>query len=241
MKIIRTANYEELSKQAAKMMITRIKSNPNIILGLATGSTPIGTYQLLIDDHLKNGTSYENITTVNLDEYAGLNPADPNSYHFFMQDKLFKHINIPASHTHLPEGTAENLLEECRQYEELIKKKGGIDLQLLGIGGNGHIGFNEPGTSFDSRTHVVILDEQTRQANARFFRSIEEVPTHALTMGIATIMESKEVLLLASGKSKAEAVKQLIHGDITEELPASILKNHKSFTLIADEEALSLS
>ncbi|MEH7342674.1 glucosamine-6-phosphate deaminase [Bacillus sp. JJ1532] len=238
MKIIRTTSYEEMSLKAAEIMIDRIRNNPEITLGLATGSTPKGVYQKLIEDHVQNQTSYKKITTVNLDEYVGIDEHDPNSYHYFMKEQLLDHIDIPPSQTHLPNGMAENLHEECAKYEALIESFGGIGLQLLGIGENGHIGFNEPGTPFTSKTHMIELEENTRQANARFFNSLEEVPTHAVTMGIATIMASKEIILLASGKSKAKAISQLISGEIDESIPASALKNHPNFTIIADDEAL---
>ncbi|MEH7125049.1 glucosamine-6-phosphate deaminase [Bacillus sp. JJ1503] len=238
MKIIRTTSYEEMSLKAAEIMIDRIRNNPEITLGLATGSTPKGVYQKLIEDHVQNQTSYKKILTVNLDEYVGIDEHDPNSYHFFMKEQLLDHIDIPPSQTHLPNGMAENLHEECAKYEALIESFGGIGLQLLGIGENGHIGFNEPGTPFTSKTHMIELEENTRQANARFFNSLEEVPTHAVTMGIATIMASKEIILLASGKSKAKAISQLISGEIDESIPASALKNHPNFTIIADDEAL---
>ncbi|WP_066290540.1 glucosamine-6-phosphate deaminase [Bacillus sp. FJAT-29937] len=240
MKIIRTTSYEEMSLKAAEIMIDRIRNNPEITLGLATGSTPIGVYQRLIEDHVQHMTSYKKITTVNLDEYVGIDEHDPNSYHYFMKEQLLDHIDIPPSQTHLPDGMAEDMHEECAKYEALIESIGGIGLQLLGIGENGHIGFNEPGTPFTSKTHMIELEEDTRQANARFFNSLEEVPTHAVTMGIATIMASKEIILLASGKSKAKTISQLINGEIDESIPASALKNHPNFTIIADEEALKL-
>lgn len=239
MKIIKVANYEEMSTKAAQIMIDRIKKNPHMTLGLATGSTPKGVYQQLIHDHVQNHTSYKNITTINLDEYIGIDEDNPNSYHYFMKKELLEHIDIPLEQTHLPNGLTYDLDEECLRYEALIKQHG-LDFQLLGIGENGHIGFNEPGTSFDSQTHIVTLDESTRSANARFFNSIEEVPKLAITMGIATIMQSKEILLLASGKTKAKAISELINGEINEKYPASALKNHRNFTIIADEEALQL-
>lgn len=240
MNIIRTANYKEMSLKAAEMMLERIRQNPEITLGLATGSTPTGVYQQLIKDHQDNHTSYKKVTTINLDEYVGLEKENPNSYHFFMNEQLFAHIDVPSSQTHLPNGSAQDLQEECKRYEAFIQSNGGIDLQLLGIGGNGHIGFNEPGTPFDTPTHVVVLEEKTREDNARFFDSLDEVPTHAITMGIATIMESKEIILLASGEAKAKAIYELINGEVNPNMPASVLKTHKNFTLIADEAALKL-
>ncbi|AXN39214.1 glucosamine-6-phosphate deaminase [Peribacillus butanolivorans] len=239
MNIIKVQDYKEMSQSAANIVIRKVKENSKIKLGLATGGTPKGTYDALIEDHMQNNTSYENVTSFNLDEYIGLDSNDPNSYHYYMDQSLFAHININKEQTYLPNGTADNLDKECTRFDKMIETLGGIDLQILGIGQNGHIGFNEPGTSFSSGTHVVALEESTRQANARYFDSIDEVPTHAITMGIATIMKSKEILLLISGEEKAETLKKLIHGEITEEFPASILKKHNNVTIIADQKALS--
>ncbi|NHM33055.1 glucosamine-6-phosphate deaminase [Neobacillus terrae] len=239
MDVIEVSNYEEMSQKAANIVIETIKENVRTLLGLATGSTPKGMYQVLIDDHKKNKTSYQEVRTVNLDEYVGLAPSDPNSYHFFMRENLFDSIDIPLESTHIPNGLAENLQNECTRYDSLISDLGGIDLQILGIGINGHIGFNEPGTSFDSKTHIVSLTESTRQANARFFQSIEEVPTKAITMGINTIFQSKKIILLASGAQKADAIKKLLEGKVDKDFPASALCPHSNVTLIADTEALS--
>ncbi|MFE4353311.1 glucosamine-6-phosphate deaminase [Peribacillus butanolivorans] len=239
MNIIKVQDYKEMSQSAANIVIRKVKENSKIKLGLATGGTPKGTYDTLIEDHMQNNTSYENVTSFNLDEYIGLDSNDPNSYHYYMDQSLFAQININKEQTYLPNGTADNLDKECTRFDKMIETLGGIDLQILGIGQNGHIGFNEPGTSFSSGTHVVALEESTRQANARYFDSIDEVPTHAITMGIATIMKSKEILLLISGEEKAETLKKLIHGEITEEFPASILKKHNNVTIIADQKALS--
>ncbi|MFB6802116.1 glucosamine-6-phosphate deaminase [Peribacillus butanolivorans] len=239
MNIFKVQDYKEMSQSAANIVIRKVKENSKIKLGLATGGTPKGTYDALIEDHMQNNTSYENVTSFNLDEYIGLDSNDPNSYHYYMDQSLFAHININKEQTYLPNGTADNLDKECTRFDKMIETLGGIDLQILGIGQNGHIGFNEPGTSFSSGTHVVALEESTRQANARYFDSIDEVPTHAITMGIATIMKSKEILLLISGEEKAETLKKLIHGEITEEFPASILKKHNNVTIIADQKALS--
>ncbi|AOH52957.1 glucosamine-6-phosphate deaminase [Peribacillus muralis] len=239
MNIISVNDYTEMSRTAAEIVIGKVKGNPEIILGLATGGTPKGMYDSLIEDHARNHTSYEQVTSFNLDEYIGLKPNDPNSYHFYMNDSLFNHIDINKERTFVPNGTPENTDEECKRYDERIDSLGGIDLQILGIGQNGHIGFNEPGTSFTSGTHVVTLEDSTRQANARYFDSIDDVPTHAMTMGISTIMKSKQILLLISGEEKAETLKRLIDGEITEEFPASILKKHNNVTIIADQKALS--
>lgn len=238
--IIRTENYEDMSKIAAKRIIGKVQQKPDAVLGLATGSTPEGLYKELIKDHKENGTSYEKVNTVNLDEYMGLDRNDKNSYFTFMREKLFNHIDIDLENTNVPNGMVSDMEAEAKRYEEHIKEIGGIDLQILGIGHNGHIGFNEPGTSFDSRTHVIELAESTREANSRYFHSIDEVPTHAITMGIQSIMDSKEIILLASGAGKAEAMKKLVYGEITEDFPASALRLHKKVTIIADKDALQL-
>ncbi len=237
-KIIRTKNYEEMSRVAAKKVIHAIMKNPQTVLGLATGSTPEGLYKYLIEDHLTTGTSYKYVKTVNLDEYIQLDNEDKNSYFTYMRKKLFNHIDINLDHTSIPNGITLNMEEEATRYENYIHEIGGVDLQILGIGHNGHISFNEPGTSFNSQTHIIKLTEGTREANARYFRSIEEVPTHAITMGIQSIMNSKEIILLASGASKAEAIKRLVDGEITEDFPASALRLHNKVTIIADEDAL---
>ncbi|CEG28981.1 glucosamine-6-phosphate deaminase [Bacillus sp. B-jedd] len=240
MKIIKVANEAELSKAAGELIAGKVRSNPEIVLGLATGGTPVGTYKYLIEDHKKNGTSYSRASAVNLDEYIGLPQSNPNSYHSFMKKTLFDHIDINQENTFIPDGKAPDLEAECADYEKRIAALGGVGLQLLGIGRNGHIAFNEPGTSFASRTHVVPLTKETIEDNARFFSSREEVPTKAITMGIETILESKEIILLAFGKSKAEAMRSLIQGEVTEDFPASALQKHGNVTIIADEEALSL-
>lgn len=238
MKLIRTDNYSEMSLEAGKIIVDRIRSNPSLTLGLATGSTPKGVYEYLIQDHKENGTTYKQVKSVNLDEYVGMSAKDPNSYHYFMRQNLFNHLDILESHTHIPRGDANDLEQECIRYEQLLKELGGVDLQLLGIGQNGHIGFNEPGTPFSTRTHIVTLAKNTREANSRFFNSLDEVPTHALTMGIASILESKEILLLVSGESKAEALSKFMNGEKSEEFPASALKHHENVTVIADRDAL---
>ncbi|MEH7223992.1 glucosamine-6-phosphate deaminase [Bacillus sp. JJ1566] len=240
MKVVAVKDFKEMSQMAAAMISHQVKEKPNSVLGLATGGTVVGTYEELIKDHGQNKTSYENIQTVNLDEYLGIAKDHPNSYHHFMMENLFSHININPDNIHIPNGLANNYEEESQKYEKVISDIGGVDLQLLGIGVNGHIGFNEPGTPFDSATHVVELEESTRQANMRFFNSIEEVPTHAVTMGISTIMKSEKILLLVSGKTKAEILEKVINEGITELIPATVLKNHSDVTIIADEEALSL-
>ncbi|KZE64156.1 glucosamine-6-phosphate deaminase [Fictibacillus phosphorivorans] len=241
MKVLEVKNYEEMSSIAANMIIELVKSKPDAKLGLATGGTPIVLYKELIQDYRKNGTSYEQVCTYNLDEYVGMDPEDSNSYRYFMEKNLFAHINVPESHIHIPDGTAEDLKAECERYEDELIRGGGIDIQILGIGSNGHIGFNEPGTSFSSHTHIVKLAETTRKANARFFHSLEEVPTEAITMGIASILKANQILLLASGINKSEVMRRLLTTDeVDEQLPASALKKHPNVTILADDNALSL-
>jgi glucosamine-6-phosphate deaminase len=240
MKLLIAKDYEDMSKKAAQIIIDQVKQKPDSVLGLATGGTVIGTYKMLVDDHKRHRTSYKQVRTVNLDEYVGLHPSNKNSYHYFMKTHFFDHVDLPANQTFIPNGLADQVEEECKQYEQLIAQLGGIDLQLLGIGRNGHIGFNEPGTPFSSKTHCVTLTESTRLANARFFKSVDEVPTHAITMGISTIMKSKKLLLLASGTKKAIILSRFFNEEVNEQNPATILKTHKHVTIIADEQALSL-
>ncbi len=239
MQLVKAKDYQELCEIAAGRIIEKVKAANRLKLGLATGGTPRGVYQKLIEDHRKNGTSYRHVITFNLDEYVGLSPDHPGSYRYYMNENLFNHIDILKENTHIPNGMAADLEAECRRYEEQIEAEGGIDIQILGIGLNGHIGFNEPGTSVHSLTHVVRLAESTRGANSRYFRSPQEVPTHAVTMGIATIMKSREILLLVNGAKKAEILHRLFEEEVTDQLPASILKTHPNTTVIADEEALS--
>ena len=239
MKLIKVKDYHEMSHKAAEYIIEKVRQNPEIKLGLATGGTPVGTYKRLIEDHHENGTTYQSATTFNLDEYIGLSGSHPNSYRYYMNENLFRHIDIPLEHTHIPKGDTEDVLAECVRYETLIKDNGGVNLQILGIGRNGHIGFNEPGTSFQSTTQVVDLAASTISANARYFNDINEVPTQAITMGIATIMKSEEILLLVSGESKKDALQKLLYGEVNENFPASALKNHPNVIIIVDEAALS--
>jgi len=239
MRIIKVKDYEEMSEKACSYLVENLQSKKYPVLGLATGSTPEGMYQKLIEKNKNKEISFENVTTFNLDEYVGLHKNNDQSYYFYMHDKLFNHIDIKEENIHLPNGNTENLEKECNEYEAAIKKKGPVDVQVLGIGVNGHIGFNEPGTPFTSRTHIVTLDESTRKANARFFNSMDEVPTKAITMGIESIMESEKIVLLVSGENKSDALARLIEGDVAEDSPASILQKHDQATIIADEKALS--
>ena len=239
MKIIVTKDYEELSRIAAEIMISVVREKPNAVLGLATGSTPIGLYDKMAEDHRTNGTSYKAVRAVNLDEYAGLSPANDQSYRYFMRTNLFDRIDIDLANTYIENGLAADEAAECARYDEVLRTLP-RDVQLLGIGANGHIAFNEPGTPFDMTTHVVALTENTIQMNARFFQSIDEVPRRAFTMGPKSIMDAKKVLILAVGANKAEAVRGMVKGEVTPLLPASILQLHPDCTLIADEAAASL-
>ena len=241
MRVIVKSNYEEMSKEAAKIVADLVRKKPNCVLGLATGSTPVGLYQELVRMHKEEGLDFSQVTTFNLDEYYGLSPDHPQSYRYFMNENLFDGINIKKENTFVPDGTIplEKIEEYCKEYEEKIKNAGGIDIQVLGIGGDGHIAFNEPGSSLASRTRLVALDEQTIKDNSRFFKSEEEVPRFALSMGVGTILEAKEIIFLANGKKKAEVVAKAIEGPITSLITASALQLHPKVTAILDEEAAS--
>ncbi|NGP43956.1 glucosamine-6-phosphate deaminase [Bacillaceae bacterium SIJ1] len=227
----------EMAVEAAKIMMEIMKTEEAPVLGLATGGTPETTYRELVKAANEGQVSFKNTTTFNLDEYVGLPASDQNSYRYYMEDRLFNHVDIDRENTHIPDGMAEDIDAEIKAYEEKIKNAGGIDLQLLGIGTNGHIGFNEPGTPFNTRTHVIALDESTREANARYFASIDEVPTHAITMGIESILEAKKILLLISGAKKGQALAEVLYGTIREDVPATALRNHPDVTMIVDQEA----
>lgn len=239
MKVIIAKDYEELSRKAAEIMINVVKENPSVVLGLATGSTPIGLYKAMIEDHVKNGTSYKNVKTVNLDEYVGLPADNDQSYRYFMRDNLLDHIDVDLSNTNIENGVAKDLDAECARYNALLHALP-RDIQLLGIGANGHIAFNEPGTPFDSETHVVDLTENTIQMNSRFFADEKDVPRRALTMGPKNIMDAKKILILAVGANKADAVKRMLNGPVDPSLPASILQKHPDCTLIADKAAAGI-
>ena len=238
MKIYIMDTYEAMSQKAAGIIAETIALNPECVLGLATGSTPVGTYRELVGSCQKGELDFSCVRTVNLDEYVGLASSHPQSYRRFMQDNLFDHINIARESTHLPKGTAVDLGDECAAYDQLIGRLGGIDLQVLGIGHNGHIGFNEPADEFLVNTHVVNLQESTIRANARFFPSAKEVPKQALTMGIRAIMQARRILMIVSGESKAEIVKAAFVGPVTPKVPASILQLHPDVVLVGDRAAL---
>lgn len=232
MKIVNAENYEELSRKAANLIAAQVLLKEDSILGLATGSTPIGTYQQLIEWYKRGDLDFSAVTSVNLDEYAGLTGESDQSYRYFMNHNLFDHINIDRAKTNVPDGKAADLEAEGKRYDALIKSLGGIDLQLLGIGHNGHIGFNEPAPEFIPGTHVVELGESTIKANARFFKSIDEVPKKAITMGIGTIMQAKKVLLIANGPDKKEIIEKAVNGPVTPLVPASVLQLHPDCTVI---------
>lgn len=240
MKVIVTKNYDELSKVAANEMAMVVKNNPKAILGLATGGSPIGMYKELIRMNKEGEIDFSKVTTVNLDEYVGLSGDHPQSYRYFMNENLFNHINIDKKNTYVPNGLAKNIEEECKNYDNKIENLGGTDVQLLGIGNNGHIAFNEPDEDLVSGTHLTNLTQDTIQANARFFDSIDEVPKTALTMGLGGIMKSKKIIVIASGESKAEVVKAMVNGKISTKMPASMLQMHRDVVVIVDEAAAKL-
>ncbi len=237
MRVIVCENYEELSRAAARIFAAQILLYPESVLGLATGSTPVGLYRELVRMNGAGEIDFSGITTFNLDEYYPISPENPQSYRYFMNENLFDHINIRKSCTHVPDGMADDPAAECVAYDRRIREAGGIDLQLLGIGLNGHIGFNEPDGILTTGTHVTALTESTIEANSRFFESREEVPTQALTMGMETILHARKIVLLANGAAKHPAVKQLLDHTITTHMPATLLKVHPDVTLICDREA----
>ena len=232
MKFITVDTYEKLSRQAANIISAQVILKPDSVLGLATGSSPLGTYKQLIEWYEKGDIDFSKVTSVNLDEYVGLDGTNDQSYRYFMNKNFFEHINIDINNTFVPNGCAVDLAEECRRYDEHIAELGGIDLQLLGIGFDGHIGFNEPDKYFVKSTHVVDLHESTIKANSRFFANIDEVPKRAITMGMVSIMQAKKILLIASGKEKRDILEKAFYGPITPEIPASILQLHSDITVI---------
>lgn len=239
MKVIVLENYDEVSSEAFKIMKEVVKGKQNPVLGLATGSSPIGLYKKMIADHNSEGTSYKNVKSWNLDEYIGIPHTHDQSYWTFMHENLFDGIDILEENVHVPVGDGEDEEEECKKYEASMEGYT-IDLQVLGIGADGHIGFNEPGTPFDSLTHIAELTEQTRKDNARFFEDdMSQVPTSAITMGLGTIMKAKKIIVIATGENKADAVYGMVKGAVDEACPASILQNHEDVTVILDKEAVA--
>ncbi len=231
-------DYEKISEVAANSVIELIRNKPNCVLGLATGSSPVRMYQLLIEAYKRGEVDFSGVKTFNLDEYLGLTEGHPQSYLQFMKENLFNHVNIKSQNINMPQTNQIDIKESCIDYEREILLAGGIDLQILGIGINGHIGFNEPGTSFSTRTHIIKLHEDTRVANARFFDTLDDVPKEAITMGIKTIMQAKRIILLASGQSKQEAMYNLVFSEINENFPASVLKLHPNVEALVDEMAV---
>ena len=240
MRIIRTKNYDEMSRKAAAIIAAQVIHKPDCVLGLATGGTPVGTYKNLVEWYKSGDLDFSEVSTVNLDEYRGLPREHRESYWSFMHRNLFDHVNIPQDRINLPDGTNMDADAECKRYDAVIASMGGVDLQLLGIGHDGHIGFNEPSDAFDMGTHCVDLTEETIEANKRFFASRDEVPRQAYTMGTHTIMSACKVLMIVSGRDKAEIIKKAFFGPVTPHVPASILQMHPNFVLVADEDALSL-
>ena len=236
MKVIKVKNYEEMSEAALRVVLDVVKQKPDAVLGLATGSTPLGLYAKMAEDHRENGTSYASCRAVNLDEYVGLDINSDQSYVYFMRENLFKHIDIKPENTHIANGKATDKEAECARYNALLDEIR-QDIQVLGIGSNGHIAFNEPGTAFDSVTHIVDLAESTIKDNSRLFNSIDEVPRQAFTMGLQNIMNAKKILILANGAGKAYAIRELVFGEIREDVPATILRNHPDCILICDDAA----
>lgn len=240
MKVYQVKDYNRMSQKAASLLAAQIAAEPTSVLGLATGSTPEGTYGYLRKWYEEGSLDFAGIRTVNLDEYRGIKRTSEQSYYYFMNEKLFRHVNVKKEHTHIPNGEEADAEKVCREYEALIQDLGGVDLQLLGIGRNGHIGFNEPSEYFTKACHCMTLAENTIEANQRFFEKPEDVPGQAYTMGIGTIMGAKKILLLASGREKAEALKAALLGPVTPRMPASILQFHPNVTVVADEEACAL-
>ena len=240
MQIVSCVDYADMSRKTARIIAAQVQLKPFSVLGLATGSTPIGTYKEVIRFHKDEEVDFSHVTTVNLDEYYGLAPTHEQSYRYFMQHNLFDHINISPEKTHVPDGLTKDVAKTCAEYDNLVTSLGGTDIQLLGIGDNGHIAFNEPNAFFFASTHLVDLTEETINANARFFESEAEVPRQAITMGLRSILSAKLILLLASGSNKAAAIAGMINGPIDPQLPASILQLHQNVMVIADKKALAL-
>lgn len=239
MKIYKVKNYDEMSKKAASVIAAQIVTKPDCVLGLATGSTPIGTYERLVEKYRNGELDFSGVKTANLDEYKGLTRDNDQSYYYFMNHHLFSHVNINMAQTNIPDGTAQDAAAECARYEEVIRSLGGVDLQVLGLGHDGHIGFNEPDDHFAAETHCVDLTEMTIEANKRFFASAGDVPRQAFTMGIGTIMKARRIVFLVSGSDKAEILQKSLYGPVTPAVPASILQFHPDVVVIADEAAMA--
>lgn len=239
MRVIIEEDYDEMSGRAASMVAEQIREKPDSVLGLATGSTPVGMYEELVRMHREEGLDFSDVTTFNLDEYYPISSTHPESYHYYMEEKLFKHVNIDREDVYIPDGLVKDYNSFCEWYEKKIKEYGGIDLQVLGIGRDGHIGFNEPGSSLGSRTRIKTLNQKTIKDNSRFFENKEDVPRYAITMGVGTIMDARKCLLLASGERKSKVLRKAIEGPITAQVTASALQMHRELIVIADEDASS--
>ncbi len=237
MEVVILASYDEVSRAAAREVARVLSTKPNAVLGLATGSTPLGLYRELVRMHRDEGLDFSQVTTFNLDEYVGLPPNHPQSYHVFMHEHLFQHVNVAAQNIFIPSGAPANISAYCAWYERQIQERGGIDLQILGIGADGHVAFNEPGSSLASRTRIKTLARQTIEDNARFFERREDVPAYAITMGVGTILEARELLLCANGRNKARAVALAIEGPVTAMVTASALQMHRQAKVLLDQEA----
>ena len=237
MEVIIKKTYAEMSREAAKEVANVLNAKPNAVLGMATGSTPLGVYQELVRLHKKEGLDFSQVTTFNLDEYVGLPVTHPQSYHYFMYENFFKHVNIPPQNIYIPSGTTNNYRAFCQWFEQRIKECGGIDLQILGIGSDGHIAFNEPSSSLSSRTRLKTLAKSTIDDNARFFKKRADVPVYAITMGVGTIQEARKIILLANGKNKADAIAHAVEGPVTSMITASALQLHPEVKVFVDEEA----
>ncbi len=239
MRVYKTTDYNDMSRKAANVISAQVIMKPDCVLGLATGSSPLGTYKQLIDWYNKGDLDFSEVKSVNLDEYKGLTKDNDQSYYYFMYNNFFKHVNIDLNNTNVPDGTEPDSEKECSRYEDVIKSLGGVDLQLLGLGHNGHIGFNEPDDEFAKVTHCVDLQPSTIEANKRFFASVDDVPKQAYSMGIGTIMRAKKILLIVSGAEKADILKEVLFGPVTPRVPGSILQLHNDVVVVADEAALS--
>ncbi|MBP2643489.1 MAG: Glucosamine-6-phosphate deaminase [Firmicutes bacterium] len=240
MRLVIAKDYEDMSARVARIVAGQIFLKPNSVLGLATGSTPLMMYQKLIKIHQQEGLDFTEVVTFNLDEYIGVQPSNVQSYHYYMYHNFFNHVNIQKKNIFIPNGMTDNVEIECQNYDKRILEYGGADLQILGIGNNGHIGFNEPDVKFEVSTHKVKLDDETLHANSRFFDCLEEVPRFAISMGIKNIMHAKKVILLANGENKADVIYRAFFQGITPEVPASILQMHEDVTLIIDEKAAQM-
>lgn len=240
MTIYKAKDYQDMSRKAANIISAQIIMKPDCVLGLATGSSPVGLYQQLIKWYEKGDLDFSKVTTINLDEYVGLSPTNTQSYRYFMDENLFNHVNIDKSRTFVPNGLELDADKACNDYNHIIAQSGGIDMQLLGLGNNGHIGFNEPGSAFECETHCIHLTPSTIEANRRFFNSEQDVPRMAYTMGIKNIMQARKILVIVSGAAKAKALKEALYGPVTPFMPASVLQLHTDVTIVADEAALKL-